>query len=97
LIAGNSTKLRTQNSKKNNFNEKKISRHLERINNKLAAYEKDLAEADGDNKVQIEAKIKQRKVRKAGTVEKVRSLPPTPKVACSPQICGLQQDCIPLT
>jgi transposase len=66
LIAGDSTKLRAQNSKKNNFNEKKISRHLERINNKLATYEKDLAEADGDNKVQVEAKIKQQEVRKAG-------------------------------
>jgi len=66
LVAGDSTKLRAQNSKKNNFNEKKISRHLERINNKLAAYERDLAEADGDNKVQIEAKIKQQEVRKAG-------------------------------
>ena len=66
LIAGDSTKLRAQNSKKNNFNEKKISRHLERINNELASYEKDLAEADGDKKVQIEAKIKRQQVRKTG-------------------------------
>ena len=29
LVAGDSTKLRAQNSKKNNFNEKKIARHLE--------------------------------------------------------------------
>jgi hypothetical protein len=28
LIAGDSTKLRAQNSKKNNFNQKKIDRHL---------------------------------------------------------------------
>ena len=40
LIAGDSTKLRAQNSKKNNFNQKKIDRHLEYIENKLAEYEK---------------------------------------------------------
>ncbi len=66
LIAGDSTKLRAQNSKKNNFNEKKIARHLERINNKLATYKQSLAEADGDSKTVIEAKIKQQEVRKTG-------------------------------
>jgi len=66
LIAGDSTKLRAQNSKKNNFNEKKIARHLERINNKLATYQKELAEIDGENKPLIEAKIKQQEVRKTG-------------------------------
>jgi len=51
LIAGDSTKLRAQNSKKNNFNQKKIDRHLEYIENKLAEYNKALAENDGDDKV----------------------------------------------
>lgn len=46
LVAGDSTKLRAQNSKKNNFNEKKIEQHLEYIDNKLAEYEKALAAAD---------------------------------------------------
>jgi transposase len=50
LLAGDSTKLRAQNSKKNNFNQKKIDRHLEYIENKLAEYEKALAENDGDDK-----------------------------------------------
>ena len=36
LIAGDSTKLRAQNSKKNNFNQKKIERHLAYIYDKLA-------------------------------------------------------------
>ncbi|MBK8682512.1 MAG: transposase [Bacteroidetes bacterium] len=36
LIAGDSTKLRAQNSKKNNFNQKKIDLHLEYIENKLS-------------------------------------------------------------
>jgi transposase len=66
LLAGDSTKLRAQNSKKNNFNAKKIERHLERINNKLAAYEQGLAEADGDHKALIESKIKQQEDRKVG-------------------------------
>ncbi len=39
LLAGDSTKLRAQNSKKNNYNEKKIQRHLDYIENKLKEYE----------------------------------------------------------
>jgi transposase len=35
LIAGDSTKMRAQNSKKNNYNEKKIQLHLDRIDSKL--------------------------------------------------------------
>ena len=35
LIAGDSTKMRAQNSKKNNFNQKKIDRHIAYIDNKL--------------------------------------------------------------
>lgn len=38
LIAGDSTKLRAQNSKKNNYNQKKIDRHLAYIDNKLEEY-----------------------------------------------------------
>lgn len=48
LIAGDSTKLRAQNSKKNNYNPKKIERHLAYIQNKLQEYEAMLAVADGD-------------------------------------------------
>lgn len=33
LIAGDGTKLRAQNSKKNNYNERKIARYLEYIEN----------------------------------------------------------------
>src|SRR5678815_3370356 len=50
LVAGDSTKLRAQNSKKNNFNEAKIERHLAYIDAKLDEYNKALAEADDDNK-----------------------------------------------
>ena len=65
LIAGDSTKLRAQNSKKNNFNQKKIDRHLEYIENKLAEYNKALAENDGD-KQEIENEIKKQNQRKDG-------------------------------
>ena len=50
LIAGDSTKLRAQNSKKNNFNEKKIIQHMEYIDKKLDEYTTALATADEDNK-----------------------------------------------
>ena len=48
LIAGDGTKLRAQNSKKNNYNQKKIDRHLAYIENKLAEYCKALETADED-------------------------------------------------
>src|SRR6266567_5204680 len=58
LIAGDSTKLRAQNTKKNNFNEGKIERHLAYIDAKLDEYNKVLAEADEDNKQFIAQEIK---------------------------------------
>lgn len=64
LIAGDSTKLRAQNSKKNNFNENKIERHLAYIDAKLEEYNKALATADDDNKKIIEEEIKKHKGRK---------------------------------
>ena len=64
LIAGDSTKLRAQNSKKNNFNQKKIDRHLEYIKNKLHEYNQALAECDGDDKKQLEQEIQKQSNRK---------------------------------
>ena len=54
---GDSTKLRAQNSKKSNFNAKKIERHLAYIEQKLDEYCKSLAEADGDDRDQIRKEI----------------------------------------
>lgn len=65
LIAGDSTKLRAQNSKKNNYNKKKVQRHLDYIDQKLAAHNKALAEADNDNNTEIENEIAHRKVQRA--------------------------------
>lgn len=56
LVAGDSTKLRAQNSKKNNFNPKKIERHLEYIDTKLNQYNSELAAADGDAARETQAK-----------------------------------------
>src|SRR4030042_3114007 len=58
LIAGDSTKLRAQNSKKNNFNQSKIDRHIPYIDNKLEDYTRVLAGNDGDNRDQSEDEIK---------------------------------------
>ena len=64
LIAGDSTKLRAQNSKKNNFNQKKIDRHIAYIDNKLDEYNHQLSEADEDKKQQIKEKIDKHNHRK---------------------------------
>lgn len=65
LVAGDSTKLRARNSKKNNFNQKKIDQHLEYIENKLSEYEKALDENDGD-KEEIKKEIDKQNQRKDG-------------------------------
>ncbi|PKQ60141.1 transposase, partial [Labilibaculum filiforme] len=64
LLAGDSTKLRAQNSKKNNFNQKKVERHLAYIENKLSEYENALAESDGDEKKTILQEIEKQTDRK---------------------------------
>jgi transposase len=64
LVAGDSTKLRAQNSKKNNFNEDKIERHLAYIDSKLDEYNKALAESDENNKQIINEEIQKHTGRK---------------------------------
>jgi transposase len=71
LVAGDSTKLRAQNSKKNNFNEAKIERHITYIDARLEEYSKILAAEDKDElsepeKAEIKEKIKKHSERKAG-------------------------------
>jgi len=65
LIAGDSTKLRAQNSKKNNYNKKKIKRHLEYIDKKLEEHNAELAKADGDQKEQVKKQIDKHKRHQA--------------------------------
>jgi transposase len=70
LVAGDSTKLRAQNSKKNNFNQAKIERHIVYIDARLEEYSKILASEDQDTlneteRKEIQTKIKKHKERKA--------------------------------
>lgn len=65
LIAGDSTKFRAQNSKKNNFNAKKIDRHITYIDKKLSQYEQELSESDYDNTRLIEEEIAKHEERKS--------------------------------
>lgn len=64
LIAGDSTKLRAQNSKKNNYNKKKIKRHIEYIDNKLKEHNAALSSADGDQKEKLEKQVELRKTQR---------------------------------
>jgi transposase len=65
LLAGDSTKFRAQNSKKNNYNQKKIERHLNYIDEKLNEYNEVLSKADGDaDKEVFEQEIQKHKERR---------------------------------
>lgn len=66
LVAGDSTKLRAQNSKKNNFNPNKIERHIAYIDAKLEEYNSALAKEDGDvlEKKSIAKKIQKHTIQK---------------------------------
>lgn len=69
LLAGDSTKLRAQNSKKNNFNAAKIERHITYIDDKLSAYNAILSQQDNDltetKKEEIQQKIDRHKHHKS--------------------------------
>jgi len=64
LVAGDSSKFRAQNSKKNNFNPKKIARHTAYIDKKLEEYNNELASADHDKKEQIKKEIQKQNQHK---------------------------------
>ena len=83
LVAGDSTKLRAQNSKKNNFNETKIERHLAYIDAKLDEYNKALSDADDDNKEIIKQEIKKHSGRKTTYENMRRQLEETGEVQIS--------------
>lgn len=82
LIAGDSTKLRAQNSKKNNFNQAKIDRHIAYIDKKLEEYTRELAQSDGDNQQIILDEIEKQQQRK----ENYKNLEKQLKESAEPQI-----------
>ena len=61
IIAGDSTKLRAQNSKKNNYNKKKVQRHIDYIDNKIELYNTQLDQADDNQENEILKQIKKHK------------------------------------
>ena len=66
LLAGDSTKVRAQNSKKNNYNLKKVKRHIEYIETKLAEYQSLLDECEGGSKKEeLVQEIEKQEERKA--------------------------------
>jgi transposase len=83
LIAGDSTKLRAQNAKKKNYNKKKIARHLEYIDARLAHYNKELEKADGDNKKTIQDQIDKHNKRKDDYEQMDKTLDQTEEVQIS--------------
>ena len=65
VIAIDSFKIRAQNSLKNNFNQKKIDRHIEYIDNKIKEYNAALDNADSEFfKEEIDSKIKYQESKK---------------------------------
>ena len=67
LIAGDGTKMRAQNSKKNNFNLKKVARHIEYIDNKLAQYHQQLEQTqEPEQKKEIHKEVEKHQQRKQG-------------------------------
>ena len=64
LLAGDGTKLRAQNSKKNNFNQAKIDKHTAYIDRKLEEYNTLLSCEDGDNLNQEQKKELTEKIEK---------------------------------
>lgn len=83
LVAGDSTKLRAQNSKKNNFTPKKIEKHLLYIDAKLDEYNNALAIADQDNKATIEKEIRKHSARRENYVAMQNILDATGEVQIS--------------
>ncbi len=64
-IAIDSFKIRAQNSLKNNFNQKKVDRHLEYIDGKIQQYNQQLEQAEApETKQEIQAKIAHQKTKK---------------------------------
>jgi hypothetical protein len=63
VIATDGTKLRTQNSKKNNYNQKKIDEHLAYIENKLHEYLDALDIADTAETMGLDPDIDKEKIK----------------------------------
>ena len=83
LIAGDSSKFRAQNSKKNNYNKAKIQRHTEYIDKKLEEYNSILSEQDQDTKEITQKEINKQNERKKKYQDLQRKLDDTGEVQIS--------------
>jgi len=89
LLAGDSVKLRAQNSKKNNYNADKIERHVAYIEQKLSEYNTILAESDDEKeKKEVTEKIQKQQEHK----EKYQNLSQTLKESGEYQISTSDPD-----
>ena len=88
-IAIDSFKIRAQNSLKNNFNQKKINRHLEYINDKTDQYHQQLEQAESEEeKKTIEDKIEHQNSKK----EKYKAVEKTLKASGQSQLSTTDPD-----
>ncbi len=83
LVAGDSSKFRAQNSKKNNFNKKKIERHVTYIDTKLEEYNRLLEEQDDDDNEHIKKEIDKHQKRKEKYLEIEKQIDETGEVQVS--------------
>ncbi|WP_205943596.1 IS1182 family transposase [Pedobacter cryophilus] len=92
LLAGDSTKLRAQNSKKNNFNPAKIERHIAYIDVKLDEYHQLLAAQDNDTNQPKKTEIEQKIVKHQQQKNKYQSFQKTLDETAEPQISTSDPD-----
>ena len=89
LIAGGSTKLRAQNSKKNNFNEGKITQHLAYMEQRLEEYHQALEQADSEESKKV---IQEQIEKHNGRKEKYNQLSEQLQQSGEPQISTSDRD-----
>ncbi len=88
-IAIDSFKIRAQNSLKNNFNQKKIDRHLEYIDKKIAEFEKEL---EGNIDETEQTKIKEKKATQEQRRKEYRTIEKKLKESNETQISTTDTD-----
>lgn len=92
LLAGDSTKLRAQNSKKNNFNTAKLQRHIAYIDVKLDEYNAILAAQDNDASDAVKAEARRKIARHQKHKDRYQSFQKTLEQTGEPQISTSDPD-----
>jgi len=88
-IAIDSFKIRAQNSLKNNFNQAKIDRHIEYIDNKIAEYEQAL---DLEDNLEIQLELKKKIDRQQSNKDNYRAIENELKNSGEQQISRIDPD-----